>query len=337
MNIKKITRSDDWWGYKLSPLLAVAYATILIEKVNFIDIWRHILFLLSSIILGAAYVSVINDFTDIKQDLAAGKSNNMVNLPASIRWFVTFFCIAFGFTFAYFFYPDTLSLLLYFMSWAAFSLYSIPPIRLKIRGIWGVFADACGAHLFTSCLIVSSVYFAIGRPINWGWFTAVSIWSLSLGLRGILSHQFEDREKDIFTGVKTYASKVEPKSFKNKAIILLIIELCAFVIMLIIIKSIINIAFLFIYLAFTLLRHRLFRTDIIIIVLNQKNNYRVLMYEYYEVFLPISFLTYVSVYQPFGWLFLIVHIIVFWKNIYLTFNEILNFNALRRMLRFLIN
>jgi hypothetical protein len=333
LNLKKIIRADEWWGYKLSPLLGIAYATTLIANASLLLSINHIFFLLLSLITGAAYVSIINNVTDAKEDMAAGKINYMLKYPPHLRWIVSAFFVLAGIVFMYFFYPDKLSLGLYIMSWVAFSLYSIPPVRFKTKGILGVFADASGAHLFPGCLIVTSLYFFWNKPVNWPWLVLVAIWALMLGLRGILSHQFDDRDKDIATGVNTYASKINPLHFKNKAKLLIVIELCAFGIMLFLLWNWIVVLFLALYISYVVLRCYFHKTKTIIIIINEKENYRVLMNEYYQVFLPISILLYIAIHQPYGWIILLLHIIIFYKIIYLTFNEFFNKELAHRIIR----
>jgi len=331
LSIKKIIRSHDWWGSKLSTFLGIAYTTVLIAGTNLIQSITWILFLLASLIVGASFVSIINDVTDIEQDIAAGKPNYMLKLPIAFRWLLPGFCVAVGGIFIYFIYPDKLSLFLYAMSWVAFSLYSIPPVRLKTRGIAGVFADACGAHLFPSCLIISSLTFFMGKPINWLWFTAVAVWALALGLRGILSHQFEDREKDIVAGVDTFATNINPNRFKNKAKLIISVEMAAFVVMLLIIKSIVVVLFLLLYTANALLRYKLYYTRLTVITLNEDGNYRTIMFEYYQVFFPLSILAVLAVQQPYAWIILVAHLILFSKSIYFTFNGLFTAHALHRI------
>ncbi|HWW42405.1 hypothetical protein, partial [Pedobacter sp.] len=82
MEIKKIIRSADWWEYKLPPLLAIGYATALKTPEPFLSLMPHLLFILFSIIIGAIYVSIINDITDIEIDQASGKKNKMANMPS---------------------------------------------------------------------------------------------------------------------------------------------------------------------------------------------------------------------------------------------------------------
>jgi hypothetical protein len=333
LEFKRIIRSHDWWGSKLSTFLGVAYATVYVAGINLTQSISWILFILASLIVGASYVSIINDVTDIEQDVAAGKPNYMLKFPVYMQWILPCFCVAIGGVFMYFIYPDKLSLLLYAMSWVAFSLYSIPPIRLKTKGVLGVLADACGAHLFPNCLIISSLYFLTGKPVNWLWFVCVAVWAFSLGLRGILSHQFEDRGKDIVAGVTTFATKTQPDKFRIKARMIIIAELAAFIMMLLLIKSLIVSLFLLLYVATSFLRYKLYYTRLNIVTLDGNGNYRSLMYEYYQVFFPVSILIYISVQQPYGWLILLSHVAVFYKTIYLTFEGLFTREVLHRFIK----
>lgn len=337
MSIKKIIRSHDWWGCKVSAFLGIAYATALIAGINLAQSIPWILFILASLVIGASYVSIINDVTDVEQDIAAGKNNYMLKFPLFARWVIIGFCAAIGGVFMYYFYPDKISFLLYLMSWVSFSLYSIPPIRLKTKGIAGVFADACGAHLFPSCLIISSLYFCMGQSINWLWFAAVAIWALAFGLRGILSHQFEDRDKDIIAKVNTYATGINPGQFKNKAKFILAIELVAFIVIALMINQIIVLIFLLLYIINLLMRYKLYNTRLTIITLSEKGNRRAIMNEYYQVFFPISILVCIAIYQPYAWIILLLHIAVFYKIIFLTFDGIFTINVLRRFAQYISN
>lgn len=71
-SFSKVIRSQDWWLYKLPPLLAIAYAEILLIH----PIITVLTFLLS-ISSVAAYGYIVNDIFDIEIDCKAGKSNAM--------------------------------------------------------------------------------------------------------------------------------------------------------------------------------------------------------------------------------------------------------------------
>lgn len=333
MGFKKIIRYNDWWTSKIAPILAIGYATILINHANLFKSAIWLLFLLLSLVIGATYVSMINDITDAADDVKAGKNNYMVMIDKKLRWLMLIVCVLLGGIFMYFFYPDTFSFVLYVMSWVVFSLYSLPPVRLKVRGLWGVFADASGAHLFPTCLVVASMSYFLQREINVGWIIAVAGWALALGLRGILWHQFRDRDKDILVGVNTYASKIDPQQFKNKERILIFFEILAFVIILIIINTRIVILFFCLYLIFIVVRYKLFGTRLTILESPKDGNYRMVMTEYYQFFFPVSLLLEFSFCQPKAWIVLMIHIVLFFNYLLEIFHPFLSFKSYQKFVK----
>src|SRR5690606_28094863 len=105
-NISRLARVQEWWEYKLPPVLAIGYATALLNNKLFIEVSACLIFILVSVIVGATYVSTINDIADINEDLASGKHNRMVKIPKRYRWTVPLICIVSGSVFVYFYLPD---------------------------------------------------------------------------------------------------------------------------------------------------------------------------------------------------------------------------------------
>lgn len=308
-----VIRSQEWWGYKIPPLLALGYATVLLSNtpVNKVAWW--FLFLLAAIVVDAVYVSIINDITDIEEDLAANKKNRMASFAPNVRWLFPAVCIALGIFFCFVLH-DTLSIVLYFLSWLSFTLYSFPPVRLKKRGIFGVFADACGSTFFPSLLMVSATSAFIGQNIDWLWFSAVGVWALANGLRGILWHQFYDRENDLKVNLNTFASKVDPQSFKPKAIAIMIVEVVALTIMLLRLMNPVVIIFLALYFLM-LMMYRKIGYSITIIMVPKNPYYQIFLSDYYQVFFPISLLVASTISFVSAWILLAVHIILFHAKI----------------------
>jgi UbiA prenyltransferase family len=307
----QIIRSNEWRENKLCPLLALGYATTLFSTTPLYKVAVWLLFLLISIIIGAVYVSVINDITDLEDDLASGKRNRMAEISASYRWMIPVFCLALGLLFILFFFKDNLSRLLYLLPWISFSLYSFPPVRLKKRGIWGVFADACGSHLFVSLLMVANISRFTGIQVDWYWFTAVGIWSFFYGLRGILWHQFNDRDNDLKANLGTFASRVDPRSFRIPSMILFAIEGSAFIFMMIRMSVILVFIFLILYLILAFIRYWKWNQRIVLIIPPDKLPYQIFMLDYYQLFFPVSLLIFAAYSQPKAWIVLLVHVILF--------------------------
>lgn len=322
MKVSKIIRSKEWWTYKISPLLALGYATALLSPVPVYKVATQLILLLLSLVVGAIYVSVINDITDLEEDLASGKSNRIQQVPANVRWMIPAACICIGLGFGYFvFYPDLLSCLLYLLSWVAFSLYSIKPIRLKNRGILGVFADGCGSHVFTSLLMVSSVSYITKQPIDWLWFCTIGIWALCYGLRGILWHQFVDRDNDIKVNLNTYASKIDPADFKTKERLLFALELVALGVILAKLHLAAPVIAMALYALLVFIRYDRYSIQTIIVMKNDERPFQILMADYYQLFFPLSLLLFASTQHALNLIILLSHILLFPYILWFAFHD----------------
>jgi hypothetical protein len=311
MKIFNIIRSQEWWAHKLPPLLAIGYATALMSPVPLYKVALWLIFLLSSLVVGAIYVSVINDITDLEEDIASGKSNRIQQVPAKFRWLIPAGCIVIGLGFGYFLYPDLLSCLLYLLSWIVFSLYSIEPVRLKNRGILGVLADGCGSHVFTSLLMVSSVSYITQQEINWIWFASAGIWALCYGLRGILWHQFADRDNDIKVNLNTYASKISPQDFKKKGRLLFYLEIVSLAAMLYQINLAAPVLALVMYFVLVYIRYDRYKNQLVIIMKTDDRPFQILMADYYQMLFPISLLLFSVTLNSTNVILLMIHILLF--------------------------
>jgi hypothetical protein len=282
----------------------------------------RLVLLLISLVVGAIYVSVINDITDLEEDLASGKSNRIQQVPANLRWMIPAACICIGLGFGYFlFYPDLLSCLLYLLSWIVFSLYSIEPIRLKNRGILGVLADGCGSHVFTSLLMVSSVSYITKQPIDWVWFCGIGVWALCYGMRGILWHQFVDRDNDIKVNLNTYASKISPEDFKTKERILFAVELAALVVILYELNLAAPVIALIFYFLLVFIRYDRYKIGAIIVMKKNDGPFQILMADYYQLFFPLSLLLLASTQDSLNLIVLLSHILLFPYILWFAFHD----------------
>lgn len=307
----KLARIQEWWEHKLPAVLSIAYATSIFGSVPLIDLGPWLIFLLISITVGGTYVSTINDLTDIEEDLASGKSNRMAKISKKYRWIIPGTCLGFGLLFLYLFLPDKLSAFIYVLPWISFSLYSFKPFRLKQRGIWGLFADASGAHLFIGLLMVSSISYMSHQPVDFLWFFLIGLWSLSFGLRGILWHQYYDRKNDLKIHSTTFATKVPPAQFKKYEKWLFSVEILAFGGILLKISLSLLFVFLGIYILLVFFRYKIMGHKPVI-VLNPKNMIlQILMLDFYQVFFPLGILIYITYTQKFGWVLLLIHLILF--------------------------
>lgn len=314
ISIKKIYqtfRSSEWWEYKISPILAIAYASSFILQTPITVNIRGILFLIFSIIIGAIFVSTINDITDVADDLASGKKNRMANISPQYRWIIPTICAGMGIACVFVMIPDYISVIIYILPWIAYSMYSFKPIRLKERGFAGILADASGAHLFISLLMISSLSFINSQSIDWLWFGMVGSWSLVFGIRGILWHQFYDRENDLLTETRTYVTSLNLENFKKYEIIIFGIEALLFLGILIKLGIFLLFFLLTIYILIAYLRYRVLNYIPVLITNPSNAPNQILMLDFYMVFFPIGLLLYSIFIDPLAWIICGVHILLF--------------------------
>lgn len=328
----KLARLAEWWEYKLCPLLAVAYATMLFSEIPAHAFVGCLLLVLSAVAVGAIYVSLINDITDIEEDRRVGKRTGIMGVSPRWRWVFPILCLFVGTAVCWYLWPDWYSMVWYIMAWISFSLYSIKPFRLKQRGIWGVFADAGGAHLFPSLFVVSVIFHQIPEQARVGWELSVGIWSLSYGIRGILWHQFMDKANDCDTGVRTFASLVTNGFAKRLEGPLFGVELLAFGSMLWHINLPIVYFLLLGYGLVVYLRARFFALTPVIFLVPRNRSYQLVMLDAYQVFLPLALLVHITLTQPWGWIMLIGHFMLFPVGLKRLISDLLHlFPSLRRL------
>jgi 4-hydroxybenzoate polyprenyltransferase len=303
-------RAAEWWEFKLSPMLATAYATAFLLKLSIISLWPLLLLTLIAVAACAAYVSVINDLADFKDDRASGKANRLVGKSRAYVAALLACCVLPGFAVAIYWRGDPLLLSLYLASWVAFTLYSLPPVRLKSRGVLGLLADASGAHLFPTLLAVALVFRRHAGPSDAAWFASVAVWSLSYGVRGILWHQLSDLHNDEKIGLSTFARRHKVAWLHGLGnFVVFPAEAAAFCLMLWHAGGRIAVALLFYYAMLAFLRRRLWGVNLVVVA--PKVRFQIVMQEYYEVFFPLAFLLSSSGRYPLDALLIVPHLLLF--------------------------
>jgi hypothetical protein len=320
-----ILRAKDWWEHKFPPILAIGYANILMMDKNISSFIPNLLEIIVALVVGAIYVSIINDITDIDDDAACGKTNRMTNVSMTNRKLLVIAFLLLGAIAMCYYYPDILSMSLYALSWIAFSFYSIPPFRFKKRKLLGLCADAFGSSLFPSLFIIARLCFVAKAPIPIIWFIVVGIWSLLFGLRGILWHQYNDRKNDFKSGIHTLATELSKEQLNLIGISTLILEILVLIFLLLILNHLLPFVFLGLYLLLLLIRNKRFDTSIIAVFPNDNNKYHILLKEYYQVFFPLSLLITAGLQYQMDWICLAGHWVLFPKNIYFMLRDYFRF------------
>ena len=229
--LKSVSRSGDWWNWKVPTLLASGYASLLMTDVTLLpDHFIALGSVLMGLVIGAIFASVVNDYFDVEDDLRAGKCNRLAVFSPPARLFILISVLLIGLLFGLFFIRGYMSGIWYLLAWCSFMLYSVPPFRTKKRGPWGGIFDALGAGFFPTMFVASTVSEMTETIIPWWFMCGLGTWALFFGLRGILWHQYQDHRNDLAIGAKTFATQYgTSKAFLTGAL-LLILELGSFLI-----------------------------------------------------------------------------------------------------------
>lgn len=286
-----LVRADHWWPYKLVPILSVFFATALVLHVSVTSMWSSALLLLLAMVTAAVYASTLNELTDRADDAAAGKRNRAVDGHRSITA-LFFVAIGAGVTFAWLWRRDTPFLSCYLATFLAFALYSVPPFRLKKRGLLGVVCDAAGEQMFPALAAVFVASVGAQRAVSAAWVASIAVWALALGLRGIIWHQLSDVENDRAAGVQTFASTQSGAAFAIGTFLIFPLELGALAATLWQIGSALPVAFLALYALYAI---RSARRQFAPVIVAPKPRYFIVMQYFYTDLFPVALLIAASI------------------------------------------
>jgi hypothetical protein len=211
----RLVRFGNWWTHKIPPLLLVIYIELIRRHASLGLSVAAICVLLFCVSCVAAYGHVVNDWFDIADDQLAGKPNAMRDVRVGRRA-----ALCLGFMVASFVvlaplpnaWPARIALAVNYL-WP--TLYSIPGVRLKERGILGVLSDAAGSHVTPTLFAFALAPIFVPGPANALVLAAVLMWATALGIKGILYHQIADRANDEMAGVETFAATFDLRTFST--------------------------------------------------------------------------------------------------------------------------
>jgi hypothetical protein len=285
--LARFVRADDWWDHKILPLVGVYAATALVLRAPVRAIWPAGLALAAALALLAAFAALINDLCDVEDDRRGGKPNLLALHPRS--WVLAGLAasLAGGAVFAWQWRHAALLDGAYVSAWLAFAAYSLPPLRLKARGGWGIVAIGLGEAALPSLVALALCGRAAGTAPGSGWAAAVGLWSFCHGVRAILWHQLRDRVADARAALGTFvrrrgaglAARIARQGVFP-------VELAALAAMLAMIPSVLPWIALGAYLGVTWLRVR--RLSLVPVIVRPVPRHLLLLQDYYVYYLPLA-------------------------------------------------
>jgi len=313
-----LLRGQDWWFYKIPPLLAIAYATILTQDIPPHPSFTTILALTVSMFFVAAYGHVVNDIFDIEVDKKAGKPNRMASLSRGQQTGLTLGLAILGLIPWWWIGFNPTSGILLATIYLLLTVYPAPPLRLKERFVFGAVADAATVHAVPT-LLVAKVFANLAAsfsPSNNSLAIIATSWAFAVGIRGILLHQIWDRDNDLKSGIQTLATKfgVGTLQFWINSIVFPLEAILSTALVLVIAQS----ALLFLVPCATYCLMLLFIMQDEFNPSPSQESYQgknIILHDFYEVWLPLSLLILLSLHQPIFLILLGVHIALFYPAI----------------------
>lgn len=309
-------RHDEWLEVKLAPAAGLGYATVERSGAELADALPELGLVLAALLPGAAFVSLLNDYTDLEADRLAGKYNRLAGRSRRFAVAAISACLVIGAAFGVLLAGvDAGAAVAYGFAWLAFAAYSAPPIRLKGRGWPGVLADATGAHLAPWLAVAFAVDAGAGSNESVGpeWFVAVGVWALAYGVRGNLAHQLADREADLRAGVATLGA-VRPRQAEVAGRYLVFpLECVALAGVLVLAGSWMPVPFLAAYLLVEVQRRR--RWDVRPYVLRRPARGQMVLESYHRTGFPVAYLLAAVIADPALLALLAAHLILFGRDL----------------------
>ncbi|MGI8936843.1 MAG: UbiA family prenyltransferase [Iamia sp.] len=228
--LARLTRAQLWWSSKLLPVAGLGALGALTAQV---EPGRGLVLLVATLVsaIGLAGAShLVNDWSDVAADAAAGRPNVLEPVSTGGRFALVALTTALGgapwFVVGIDLLPAAVLVALAVLTVA----YSAPPLRLKGRGLAGVLADAANAHVLPAAFVL----LLMGEAgVQTGWWslatTAALIWASGFGVRSIVVHQRIDRDADRAAGVSTFVATHRDRAVRDVGLAAFRVELVGLV------------------------------------------------------------------------------------------------------------
>ncbi|HXH20212.1 MAG TPA: UbiA family prenyltransferase [Chitinophagales bacterium] len=228
-------RFYTWWNYKLPPLFGIAFFFVLYTHLSFTVTLQRLAILIVCMIGTAGFGHYLNDLTDIEADRISGKPNNASGHSTARKIFTLGLLLMLGLLPWFIFYEASTLHFLVLVVFLLFVLYSVPPVRLKNRGFWGIFSDTLYAHAIPAVVVSLAITEeAQMTDKTFNLMLIIFVWQFFTGFRNIAFHQFEDFEQDRLTGTHTWAVRLGAEKMKRLCVrIIYPLELITFLLFLV--------------------------------------------------------------------------------------------------------
>lgn len=322
----RLIRFDNWWNIITPQILGWIYFCMLMRKEDLTSPdWLEMLFFMLGVICIASFGYLLNDYFDIKSDLISGKSNSLQRFNPNVRIVLVLLPLIMGIIFWGILKRGMVTNALYTLQVTSLILYSMPPFRLKEKGFAGVITDSFYGHVNPALFTIST--FELPPDTNlWSKIvlvTLVLIGTTMKGIRNILLHQIDDRKKDLKAFIQTFTIKNGALFTLNIINNLIPLELLTTFCLVVNISLFVP-SFFLSFLLFSFVTYLKFSGWKLAYLPQRQLRFKFLFFinDYYEGWMPVFFITILTIRNhPFSFL-LISHLILFPTFVVKLWNDI---------------
>lgn len=220
-------RMSDWWRSKAALLMGIVYLFVFWFDIGFEKFLALALLSVFTISGFASFGYLLNDFFDREKDTKAGKKNFLAG-KSSLQ-IAPLFAVSLSFLLVPWMYLplDLFSAGLIVSEILLFFIYSMPPLRLKEKGLTGIITDSFYAHALPVILACHTFSLAAGQPLPVFPAVLLFVWQSLYGIRNILLHQENDLDADRAAGARNFVAGIYPQPFRKAISYLIISETAA--------------------------------------------------------------------------------------------------------------
>ncbi len=206
--LQGVLRVSQWWASKAVPLVAIAAVAYskFDPQPNWATLAYYIFLFVVSVVGIAGFGYLLNDAFDVEGDRVKGRENALTSLGRNKTYALFGLLAILAYTPLLGLPGKAILVWLYLTEFLLFALYSMPQVRLKEKGVFGVVADSLYGHVIPSLsawVALVSIREITGPVYAIGGLFLLA-WQLPLGMRHILGHQLGDYSKDRSAGEETF-------------------------------------------------------------------------------------------------------------------------------------
>lgn len=193
----QLARWRDWFQSKL-PFITAGALLLAPPDMDPLTIVEMML----TVAFWAAFGYGVNDIADRRADERAGKTNRAAQVSLVSRTLFLLFTAGGALTLCLLWAGDAAAPGFLVVGLVMALAYSVRPIRLKERGVWGLVAAAAAQWGLPILAVSAAEPGGWLRPAAW----LLSALGLAIGVRWMAVHQLQDAAADRRADVRTYAS-----------------------------------------------------------------------------------------------------------------------------------